>query len=120
MFVALTLQPQKVSFALKVLSNLAEGVADAVRTSLGPRGMDKMISSPSGEVIITNDGATIMDQLQVEHPAAKMVGKPKLEVPKVLRSRWSSCQNRKTSKLVTALLQLLFWRVQCWVPYRHF
>jgi len=51
----------------------AKSVADAVRTSLGPRGMDKMISSPSGEVIITNDGATIMDQLQVEHPAAKMM-----------------------------------------------
>jgi len=48
-------------------------VADAVRTSLGPRGMDKMISSPQGEVIITNDGATILKQMEVSHPTAKML-----------------------------------------------
>lgn len=40
-------------------------VADAVRTSLGPRGMDKMIKRGDGEVLITNDGATILSQLQV-------------------------------------------------------
>jgi len=51
----------------------AKGVADAVRTSLGPRGMDKMICSPNNEVIITNDGATILKQLQVQHPCAKML-----------------------------------------------
>lgn len=51
----------------------AKAVADCVRTSLGPRGMDKMIQTPSGEVIITNDGATILDQMNVEHPAAKML-----------------------------------------------
>lgn len=51
----------------------AKAVADCVRTSLGPRGMDKMIQSPSGEVIITNDGATILEQMNVEHPAAKML-----------------------------------------------
>lgn len=49
------------------------GIADAVRTSLGPRGMDKMISSPNGEVIISNDGATILEQLRVSHPTARMV-----------------------------------------------
>lgn len=51
----------------------AKAVADCVRTSLGPRGMDKMIQTPSGEVVITNDGATILDQMNVEHPAAKML-----------------------------------------------
>ncbi|KJE91482.1 chaperonin containing TCP1 [Capsaspora owczarzaki ATCC 30864] len=51
----------------------AKGIADAVRTSLGPRGMDKMIQSATGEVTITNDGATILKQMQVLHPAAKML-----------------------------------------------
>eukprot|EP01116_Phalansterium_solitarium_P012832 TRINITY_DN2948_c2_g4_i1.p1 TRINITY_DN2948_c2_g4~~TRINITY_DN2948_c2_g4_i1.p1 ORF type:complete len:524 (+),score=235.41 TRINITY_DN2948_c2_g4_i1:82-1653(+) len=51
----------------------ARGVADAIRTSLGPKGMDKMIVSPSGDVIITNDGATILKQLEVVHPCAKML-----------------------------------------------
>merc|ERR1719191_2379575 len=51
----------------------AKAVADAVRTSLGPRGMDKMISSPKGDVVITNDGATILKQMEVAHPTAKML-----------------------------------------------
>lgn len=51
----------------------AKAVADAVRTSLGPRGMDKMIQSDTGEVIITNDGATILERMQVFHPTAKML-----------------------------------------------
>jgi T-complex protein 1 subunit delta len=51
----------------------AKAVADCIRTSLGPKGMDKMISSPTGEVVITNDGATILSQLEVKHPAAKML-----------------------------------------------
>ena len=51
----------------------AKAVADAVRTSLGPRGMDKMISSGSGEVVITNDGATILKMMEVSHPTAKML-----------------------------------------------
>lgn len=42
----------------------AKAVADAVRTSLGPRGMDKMLSSATGDVIITNDGATILDKVR--------------------------------------------------------
>ena len=42
----------------------AKGVADAVRTSLGPRGMDKMLTSGTGEVIITNDGATILNKVR--------------------------------------------------------
>ncbi len=48
-------------------------MADCVRTSLGPKGMDKMIQSKDGEVIITNDGATIMSHMQVFHPTAKML-----------------------------------------------
>ena len=48
-------------------------LADVVRTSLGPRGMDKMIQDGKGQVIITNDGATILKQIQVVHPTAKMV-----------------------------------------------
>lgn len=51
----------------------AKAVADAVRTSLGPKGMDKMIKSPTGEVVITNDGATILKQMEVAHPAARML-----------------------------------------------
>eukprot|EP01090_Pellita_catalonica_P017468 TRINITY_DN527_c0_g3_i6.p1 TRINITY_DN527_c0_g3~~TRINITY_DN527_c0_g3_i6.p1 ORF type:complete len:538 (-),score=119.07 TRINITY_DN527_c0_g3_i6:65-1657(-) len=51
----------------------AKAVANAIRTSLGPRGMDKMITSPTGEVIITNDGATILKKMEVQHPAAKML-----------------------------------------------
>lgn len=51
----------------------AKAVADAVRTSLGPRGMDKMVQTGAGAVLITNDGATILEQMHVEHPAAKML-----------------------------------------------
>lgn len=51
----------------------AKAVADAIRTSLGPRGMDKMIQAGNGEVTITNDGATILKQMNVVHPAAKML-----------------------------------------------
>nr|DBA27046.1 TPA: hypothetical protein GDO54_011227 [Pyxicephalus adspersus] len=56
-------------------SNISAGkaVADAVRTSLGPKGMDKMIQDGKGDVTITNDGATILKQMQVLHPAARMV-----------------------------------------------
>ena len=51
----------------------AKAVSDAIRTSLGPKGMDKMIESPNGDVTITNDGATILKQMRVLHPAAKML-----------------------------------------------
>ncbi|XP_034941850.1 T-complex protein 1 subunit delta [Chelonus insularis] len=51
----------------------AKAVSDAIRTSLGPRGMDKMIQTANGEVTITNDGATILKQMNVIHPAAKML-----------------------------------------------
>jgi len=51
----------------------AKTVAEIVRSSLGPRGMDKMLVSPIGDVTITNDGATILKEIEVEHPAAKMM-----------------------------------------------
>ncbi|CAL1688015.1 unnamed protein product [Lasius platythorax] len=53
--------------------NAAKAVSDAIRTSLGPRGMDKMIQASNGEVTITNDGATILKEMNVVHPAAKML-----------------------------------------------
>ncbi len=52
---------------------LFAAVADAIRTSLGPRGMDKMIQASNGDVTITNDGATILKQMAVLHPVARMV-----------------------------------------------
>jgi len=51
----------------------ARAVADTVRTSLGPKGMDKMIQDPKGEVVITNDGATILEKMKLAHPTAKMM-----------------------------------------------
>ncbi|KAF6779350.1 hypothetical protein AHF37_01306 [Paragonimus kellicotti] len=51
----------------------AKAVADAIRTSLGPKGMDKMIQEAKGDVTITNDGATILKQMKLLHPAAKML-----------------------------------------------
>lgn len=53
--------------------NAAKQLADAIRTSLGPRGMDKMLVSGNNDVTITNDGATILNKMEVSHPAAKML-----------------------------------------------
>ncbi|MEM1981710.1 MAG: TCP-1/cpn60 chaperonin family protein, partial [Candidatus Hadarchaeales archaeon] len=51
----------------------AKIVAEAVRTTLGPRGMDKMMVDTLGDVTVTNDGVTILKEMDVEHPAAKMM-----------------------------------------------
>ena len=51
----------------------AKMVAQVVRTTLGPKGMDKMIVDSQGEITVTNDGVTILQEMQIEHPAAKMV-----------------------------------------------
>ena len=48
-----------------------QAISNAVKTSLGPEGLDKMIVDDVGDVTITNDGATILQKLEVEHPAAK-------------------------------------------------
>src|SRR3989344_5041185 len=51
----------------------AKTVAESVRTTLGPKGMDKMLVDSIGDVTITNDGATILGEMDIEHPAAKMI-----------------------------------------------
>jgi thermosome len=51
----------------------AKTIAETVKSTLGPRGMDKMLVSSLGDVTITNDGATILKELDVQHPAAKML-----------------------------------------------
>ncbi|KAF8627057.1 hypothetical protein AX17_006397 [Amanita inopinata Kibby_2008] len=51
----------------------ARTVANIIRTSLGPRGLDKILISPDGEITVTNDGATILGQMEVEHQIAKLL-----------------------------------------------
>ncbi len=51
----------------------AKLIAEVVKSSLGPRGMDKMLVDTLGDVTITNDGATILKEIDVQHPAAKML-----------------------------------------------
>lgn len=51
----------------------AKLVAETVRTTLGPKGMDKMIVDSSGNITVTNDGVTILQEMQIEHPSAKML-----------------------------------------------
>lgn len=51
----------------------ARAIAEAVKSTLGPRGMDKMLVDSMGDVVITNDGVTILKEIDVEHPAAKML-----------------------------------------------
>lgn len=51
----------------------AKLVADTVRTTLGPKGMDKMLVDSIGDIVVTNDGVTILEEMSIEHPAAKMI-----------------------------------------------
>ncbi len=51
----------------------AKIVAETVRTTLGPKGMDKMLVDSMGDVVITNDGVTILKEMNIEHPSAKMI-----------------------------------------------
>ncbi len=51
----------------------AKVVADIVKTTLGPKGMDKMLVDSAGNIIVTNDGVTILEEMGIEHPAAKMI-----------------------------------------------
>jgi len=51
----------------------AKLVAETVRTTLGPKGMDKMLVDSLGDITVTNDGVTILEEMQIEHPAAKMI-----------------------------------------------
>ena len=51
----------------------AKMVAEVIKTTLGPKGMDKMLVSSTGDIIVTNDGVTILEEMEIEHPAAKMM-----------------------------------------------
>ncbi|MFB6246810.1 MAG: thermosome subunit alpha, partial [Candidatus Pacearchaeota archaeon] len=51
----------------------AKMLSEVVKTTLGPKGMDKMLVSPNNEITVTNDGVTILDEMRIEHPAAKMM-----------------------------------------------
>ena len=51
----------------------AKIIADIIKTTLGPKGMDKMLVSTDGEITVTNDGATILREIEIEHPAARMM-----------------------------------------------
>lgn len=73
----------------------ARAVADAVRSTLGPRGMDKMMVSSSGDVVITNDGVTIATEMDVQHPAAKMM----IEVAKTMDQE---CGDGTTTAMILA------------------
>jgi thermosome len=59
--------------ALSMNIAAAKAVASIVKSTLGPRGMDKMLVNPIGDITITNDGATILHDMSIEHPAAKMI-----------------------------------------------
>ena len=59
--------------AQKLNIEAAKLVADQVRTTLGPKGMDKMLVDNMGNVTITNDGVTILNEMNIEHPSAKMI-----------------------------------------------
>ena len=48
-------------------------LAETVRTTLGPKGMDKMLVDSLGDIVVTNDGVTILKEMDIEHPAAKML-----------------------------------------------
>src|SRR3990172_11481636 len=51
----------------------AKIVADIVKTTLGPKGMDKMLVDSEGNITVTNDGVTILEEMEIDHPAAKMM-----------------------------------------------
>jgi len=51
----------------------AKIIAETVKTTLGPKGMDKMLADQAGNITVTNDGVTILEEMQIEHPAAKMI-----------------------------------------------
>jgi len=73
----------------------ARAVADAVRSTLGPRGMDKMLVDSMGDVTITNDGVTILKELDIEHPAAKMI-------VEVAKTQDNECGDGTTTAVVLA------------------
>ncbi len=73
----------------------ARAIADAVRSALGPRGMDKMLVDSMGDVTVTNDGVTILKEVDVEHPAAKML-------VEVAKAQDQECGDGTTTAVVLA------------------
>jgi len=73
----------------------AKAISDAVRTTLGPRGMDKMLVSSMGDITITNDGVTILKEIDVEHPTAKML-------VEVAKTQDQQCGDGTTTAVVLA------------------
>jgi len=73
----------------------ARAVANAVRSTLGPRGMDKMLVSATGDIVITNDGATIAGEMDIQHPAARMM----IEVAKTMDQE---CGDGTTTAMILA------------------
>ena len=71
----------------------ARAISDAVKPTLGPKGMDKMLVDSMGDVVVTNDGATILKEIDVEHPAAKMI-------VEVAKSQDEECGDGTTSAVV--------------------
>ncbi|MEF8847959.1 MAG: thermosome subunit beta [Candidatus Thermoplasmatota archaeon] len=71
----------------------AMAISDAVKSTLGPKGMDKMLVDSMGDVVITNDGATILKEIDVEHPAAKMI-------VEVAKSQDEECGDGTTSAVI--------------------
>ncbi|MCJ2539776.1 MAG: thermosome subunit, partial [Candidatus Thermoplasmatota archaeon] len=73
----------------------ALAISDAVRSTLGPKGMDKMLVDSMGDVTITNDGVTILKEVDVEHPAAKMI-------VEVAKTQDNECGDGTTTAVVLA------------------
>jgi thermosome len=73
----------------------ARAVADSVKSTLGPKGMDKMLVDSMGDVVITNDGVTILKEIDVQHPAAKMV-------VEIAKTQDTECGDGTTSSVIIA------------------
>ena len=88
--------------AVRVNINAAKVIAETVRSTLGPRGMDKMLVDRLGQIVITNDGVTILEEIDVRHPAAKIM-------VEIARTQDSECGDGTTTAVLLAgeLLTLL-------------
>jgi len=84
----------------------AKIVSDIVKTTLGPKGMDKMLVDSTGEIIVTNDGVTILDEMEIDHPAAKMM----VEIAKTQESEVGD-------GTTTAVLLAGKWKFFAFYPY---
>jgi thermosome len=73
----------------------AKAIADTVKTTLGPKGMDKMLVDSTGDITITNDGVTILKEMEIEHPTAKML-------VEVAKTQDQQCGDGTTTAVVIA------------------